>query len=442
MLRSLVSSAKLFLLAALTVSSTFPLYASGDHESAPPVELVIAFPSDPPKLKSFRYAADQYTDSTENLTIRLLSIPGWEYDEKILSMISAGDPLDVIDINTTLYEGLKDRLVDLTDHMRQSGYFDDTDGLYPGWLDFLATDGNYNPDNDERFFQAPLRTGTTVLAYNKRMFDEAKLTYPDATWTWNNEFLAAAKALTKNNTWGVSGVNSGFIHYALVGAYGGNLFGLDENGELRFSGNTDAAVNALQYLQDLIYTETVAPTPAQQAASGGSGLNMFKRGLSAMYFLNTHEFPQLYDFDEDWDIEFLPKGPEGAATTIYGDRLAVPDSTSDASRAWNFIDLMNRQVGQDSFDTYYGVSDPALQSVAKNYVFAEGAIGAPSRNRIRTEALSKQHAIVVDPPIPNANSVYAQLEEQLHRIWLNEIAPADAMSYAEQYIKPLLSREF
>ncbi len=49
---------------------------------------------------------------------------------------------------------------------------------------------------------------TTVLYYNKDMFDKAQLAYPNDKWTWD-DFLSAAKKLTldtngdgKTDQWG------------------------------------------------------------------------------------------------------------------------------------------------------------------------------------------------------------------------------------------------
>ena len=102
---------------------------------------------------------------------------------------------------------------------------------------------------------------------------------------------------------------------------------------------------------------------------------------------------------------------------------------------------MNSAIGQNYLDTYYGFSDPALQSVAEKRVFFDGPVGAPDHNWIRTEALSKRSAIAVNPIIPNAQSVYNTLDSHLERVWMNE-DPQSSMDDARSAIQPLLDDGF
>ena len=118
-------------------------------------------------------------------------------------MIAGGTPPDVININSPLTLELDGMLVELTDKMSDLGYFDPQRGLYPGWFTMLSSDGFY--DRGEALYQAPLGTGTTILAYNQRLFDEAGVAHPSADWTWEGEFLEAAKKLSEpENQWGGS----------------------------------------------------------------------------------------------------------------------------------------------------------------------------------------------------------------------------------------------
>ena len=79
-------------------------------------------------------------------------------------------------------------------------------------------------------------------------------------------------------------------------------------------------------MQDMIYKHKVHPTPSQQQAFGGT-VGMFEAGHAAMYFLNTYEMPSIYDMKDEWDIQFIPKGPMGSFSTIYGGMLSVMRSS-------------------------------------------------------------------------------------------------------------------
>ena len=183
---------KILVLTAIILRTTFFTFAGGTSD-----HLFVAFPTDPKKEKAFEDAAAEYMNLNEDVTIELISIPAWEYERTVLYMLDNGIPLDVIHVNTPLYIRISDRLLELTHNMMKSGYLDPNDGLYSAWFNLLASDGYF--DDVSKLFQAPLRTGTTVLAYNKRMFDQAGLDYPTEEWTWNDDFLDAAKRLTRNS---------------------------------------------------------------------------------------------------------------------------------------------------------------------------------------------------------------------------------------------------
>ncbi len=429
--------------AAVALALAVPLAAAGRGEQSTqletdrPVDLVVTFAGDSMKLNAFEKVAYAYMQQYPNVTVRLNPIPGGEYNTRVLSMIQTGAGPDVIDINSPLYFELDEQLLDLTESMKNAGYFDETKGLYPGWFDMLAGDGHY--DTGERLFQAPMNSGTTVLAYNKRLFDQAGIRYPTPDWSWDEDFLEAARSLSdpENGIWGVNGVNRGFVHHAVVAAYGGQFFDFSTS-QPTFRGNETQAVEALQFLHDLIYEYKAAPTPAQQDEFGGSGVGMFEEGHAAMYFLNTFEFPSLYKFEDEWDIVPLPRGPSGrSATTIYGDRLAVWRHSRNPDHAWEYIKLLNSEVGQEAFDTYFGFGDPALQSVADNYVFSTGRVGAPENNNYRVETLKTQTAMI-NPMLPD-NEVFAELEDQLQLLWQNETTAKGAMDAAATQIEPILS---
>ena len=252
--------------------------------------------------------------------IELINIPGGEYTNKLLAMIAGGTPPDVININSPLTLELDGMLVELTDKMSDLGYFDPQRGLYDGWFTMLSSDGFYN--RGEALYQAPLGTGTTILAFNKRLFDEAGVAHPTADWTWEGEFLEAAKKLSEpDNQWGVNGINRGRfgITGAMPAAWGGAIIDTET---MTFTGDSPETLAALQFMQDLIYEHGAHPTPAEQEAFGGQ-IGMFANGSAAMYMLHTFEMPTIYDMQDPWDIQFLPQGPAGSWAPLYGGRLAV-----------------------------------------------------------------------------------------------------------------------
>ena len=91
------------------------------------------------------------------------------------------------------------------------------DNLSEATLDMYRFDG--------KLYAIPSGVSTTLLFYNKDMFDAAGAAYPDESWTWN-EYIETAKKLTRDtnsdgkiDVWGtgemvkVAGVDMSFKKY-------------------------------------------------------------------------------------------------------------------------------------------------------------------------------------------------------------------------------------
>lgn len=430
------------LILAAGLLAALPLAAAGSDEGAAmasdePVKLVTTFWGGAVKADAFQNSADAYSEKNPNVVIELINIPGGEYTNKLLAMIAGGTPPDVININSGLTLELDGMLVELTDKMSDLGYFDEQRGLYPGWFSLLSSDGFYN--RGESLYQAPLGTGTTILAYNQRLFDEAGVAYPTRDWTWEGEFLEAAKKLSEpENQWGVNGLNRGRfgITGSMPAAWGGSYIDADT---MTFTGDSPETLAALQFMQDLIYVHQAHPTPAEQEAFGGQ-VGMFENGSAAMYMLHTFEMPTIYDMQDPWDIQFLPHGPAGSWAPLYGGRLAVMASSEHQEHGWEFVNLINGPVGQGFFSISSGFNNPPLQHVANTDEFRDGPEGAPANNWIRVDALKQ--AVVTGPIVPNVGRVDTLINDQLALIWQNEATPEEAMQAIQAQVQELLDEGF
>lgn len=398
-----------------------------------PVKLVATFWGGAAKIGAFEKSVAAYQEKYPNVTIELLNIPGGDYNGKILSMIAANTPPDVININSTLSVELEGQLVDLTGKMTELGYFDTKNGLWPEWFNLLATDGFYN--KGEALFTAPLGTGSDVLAYNKQMFVEAGVEFPNENWTWEEDFLEAAKKLTRDGQFGVTGVpfRNSAVLYPMAKANGGAVYDYDA---LKFTGNSQPVIDAYQFAQDLIYKHKVHPTPAEEEALGGANGGVFRNQKAAMYFMPTWQFPPYYGADFEWDIMQLPSGREGSWSSIYGGRLSVLKSSPNIAHGIEFIDLINGPIGQGYFSVESGFNNPPLKSIAYGDAFMKGPKGAPEHNEYRVTVLEK--AVIVYPVLPNGSKIGSAWGNKLDLFWQNEIDAAQMMRELEREVQPLL----
>ncbi|GAB4573687.1 MAG: sugar ABC transporter substrate-binding protein [Anaerolineae bacterium] len=204
------------------------------------------------------------------------------------------------------------------------------------------------PDKVEGDMYAfPFAFVETVLFYNRDMFDEAGLEYPDPEgWTWE-EFLDAAKALTqdKNDDGVVDQYGFWFYgRYAHIESWiyqnGGRLLSPDRT---QFAPD-EQAVEALAFLDSLIHEHGVAPEPAEM--EGIRQQDVFPLGMAAMWVDGAWNIAnnrtQLEGQDVDWALAPIPRGPSWEEDTAYGwpDLMAIAPNTAHPEEAWQFVRCM------------------------------------------------------------------------------------------------------
>ena len=156
-----------------------------------------------------------------------------------------------------------------------------------------------------------------AFAYNKDLFDEAGLEYPDPEnpYTWE-EFADVCQKLTKDkdgdgeiDQWGVANANAfGFTPYV----YGnGGQFLNDDQTKVVIDENQNFK-DAFQYYTDLTLKYKVTPTVEQDTALGG--YQRWLDGQVAFYACGTWDVAAFMDdatFPYNWDLCGWPVGPNG-----------------------------------------------------------------------------------------------------------------------------------
>jgi len=105
----------------------------------------------------------------------------------------------------------------------------------------------------------PVYNTAWVMIYNRRIFDDAGVDYPEKGWTWD-DWRAALKALHKpgEGVWGFvipggPGATQVFVH-SMLWANGGDVY--DAQGKCALA--SPEAVETLQFIQDLILKDKTA----------------------------------------------------------------------------------------------------------------------------------------------------------------------------------------
>ena len=254
-------------------------------------------------------------------------------------------------------------LLDLTDRIKSSDKLE---------MDKFPKDivGIYNWEGTKQY-AVPKDIDTIALWYNKTMFDEAGISYPDENWTWD-DFAAAAKKLTK-----ADGSQYGFALRPSNDQAGWNNLVYDMGGyvisdDKKSSGfNQPGTIKALTFITDLI-KEGYAPPYEVMAENTEEAL--FEAGKVAMVTMGSWMLPELCNNDyvkANCNIAVLPKDAEtGKRISIYnGLGWAAAANTSKPEEAWKLIEYMGSKAAQQK-QSDLGVVISAYEGTTSNWIKA------------------------------------------------------------------------
>lgn len=148
-------------------------------------------------LKFFTSAAVNKTELDEtlidfnkkypNIKVDTILVNAAEYATKIKTSMVAGEQMDIIETSTGTIERSQaaSMYYPLDDLIKKAGL--DVNKEYGDYVKQLMVDG--------KIYGIPKYLAPAGIWYNKKHFDEAKIPYPTAEWTWD-EFFEIAKKLT------------------------------------------------------------------------------------------------------------------------------------------------------------------------------------------------------------------------------------------------------
>lgn len=230
-------------------------------------------------------------------------------------------------------------LLDLTDRASDSELVDMS--KYPEEIKELYT-------YDGKVYGIPKDIDTIALWYNKTMFDEAGVDYPDETWTWDT-VVENAKKLTKEDgsQYGIAirNDNNQEAYYNIVYDMGGEIISDDK----KTSGYDDPnTIKAMQYIEKLIQDGSM---PSMETMSENNPDILLKSGKSAMSFHGSwmvSTFKQEDYIKENCDCAVMPMDADsGRRVSIYnGLGWAAAANGDNTENAWKLIEYLGSEKAQ------------------------------------------------------------------------------------------------
>lgn len=306
-----------------------------------------------------RAMADAFEKKNPGIKVNV-EVTAWDqYWTKLEAAASGGSLPDVFWMhpNQAARYASNSVLLDLTDKIKGSSLVS---------LDKFPKDLVKVYENGGKNYALPKDFDTIGLWYNKKLFDEAGVAYPNENWTWN-DLLAASKKIT-NPEKGIYGfgapldLQQGFDNFIFQN--GGKVLSDDKT---KSGFDTPAVKEAMQWYVDLSVKEKVSPN--QQQFSENSYTAFFESGKTAMALFGSwmlSEFGANEYVAKNCDVTVLPQGKQRA--TIYnGLGNAVAASTKHKEEAWKFVEYLGSEEA-NKIQAESGVAIPAYQGTTDAWI--------------------------------------------------------------------------
>ena len=306
------------------------------------------------QAKLIQTLADEFEAENPNIKIDI-QVNGWaDYWTALEAAGTGGSLPDTfwMHSNNIYYYGSNDQLLDLTDYIANTDLVDLAN--YPQGLDDI-----YNIDGKQ--YAIPKDYDTIALWYNKTLFDEAGISYPDDTWTWD-DLKEAARKLTKDDgsQYGFcAGLHNQEGYYNFVYQNGGEIITDDKKSGY----DEDATVKGIEeyfsYVKEGISPEIYDDQARAEAIENG----LCAMGLFGSW--NLSGFASTDFMTENFDCAVLPASNDGNRATIFnGLGNAIAATTEHPDEAWKWVEFLSSKEGQErqaelgiAISAYNGTAD-------------------------------------------------------------------------------------
>jgi len=237
--------------------------------------------------------------------------------------------------------------------------------------DFEAPTINAFKSADGKIYGLPKDTSTLALFYNKKMFADAGIDAPPATW---DELLAVSEKLTKKNgkkveVYGLGQAPELARQMFMIKAFGGQL--TDDQGMAAF-----ATPEGEKGLSLVIDQHTKANTAGQPSDVGaGWGGEMFGQQKAAMVIEGNWAIPYIQSNfpDVDFATAEVPTVNDQKGTMAFTVAYVMNKNSQKKEAAWKLLSYLTGKEGMKTW-TSKGFALPTRKSVSAELGYDKDAL--------------------------------------------------------------------
>ncbi|GGP13258.1 ABC transporter substrate-binding protein [Oceanobacillus neutriphilus] len=363
-----------FLIFVLLLSACSNKSSSGEGGSENSDAIVLGMWGDADEIKSEKELIKKFNEEYPDIKVEVVYKSWDSYWEWLTSQASSKDLPDIFKMDPMYFQRYADlgALKNL-DSLIESSEFD-TSNFEQNVLEITQKDGEQ--------LALPRDANVITMAYNKDLFDNAGVDYPEEEMSWD-EVLQLAQKLTLDKD-GNNALSSSFdpdsisqygIAVDSAGAADGvlepqlwsnNARLLDDDGKLALDGPKEMEV--LNFFKDLKSKYHVEPSTGEMEKISDDSFLILGSKRVAMSFIGSWNINTLEDADINFDIMMPPKFENGEVKTVVQPAsYAMSPYTKKEEDTWKLLSWLAGPEGQKEI-AKKGQSLPANKQAFDDYL--------------------------------------------------------------------------
>lgn len=293
------------------------------------------------ELEQYQKAVDVFNEKSKNTNVKLIGVPGDNYNEKVLTQLKSKEAPDCFYSEEASYGELNnsDVLLDLTDYLQDSDSALQISDIPENLLSSYTFDG--------KITGVPVDCNPMVIYYNADLFGELNIKTPQEYYDegkWNFEALQEVSEKLRDAS------KVGFVYENYWSPLYSMMFSEDEevySKDMKSSGfNSDRAKEGLEYLDRNIKSK--AFTFAGSLTSGESPDTLFVSGQAGMLYAGRWYVADFTELGFKYDVIPFPyyDNPQQQMCAMPATPMVINKNTKHADAVWEFVSFYCGKEGQ------------------------------------------------------------------------------------------------
>lgn len=296
----------------------------------------------------------EFEEQNPDIKIDFMHIPQ-NYFQKLHLLFASNTAPDVIFVNN-LYLPIYAN-AGLLESLDDSNLINDN--FYKKSIDAMTYKG--------KIYAIPRDISNLVIFYNKDLFNQKGIPYPNENTTFA-EFLSLAQKLTdkEKGIFGISFEEDPLFYLPYLMSEGGGI--LSDDGTQNIL-HTPESQKGIKFYSDLRNTYHVAPTNSETASV--TMAQMFLQGKLGMHLSGRWLVPKYRETAQfDWDIAPFPKGEKGSVVPLDASGWAISSKSEHKEESKRLIEYLSSKESLEKLSES-GLIVPARKDAANSKYFLD-----------------------------------------------------------------------